>query len=160
MDLKLDQLDKLLELMAKHDVAVIDLHAEGFQLHVRRASDVPAPFLAGPASQPVHSAGAPVIQPAPAAGAPAAAAEPSVPARKLELVRSPMVGTFYSAPDPKSDPFVTVGSTVADGTTVCIIEAMKVMNEIKAGVSGKVVRLLAQNGKAVEFGQPLFEIEP
>lgn len=111
-------------------------------------------------SQPV-SAG--FAQPAPSAeqGAPAAAGEPAAPALDKGVVefKSPMVGTFYRAPSPESPPFVAEGEKVNKESVLCIIEAMKVMNEIKAETSGEVVDVLVENGEAVEFGQPLFLIK-
>ena len=95
----------------------------------------------------------------PAPGAPVAADIPVPAAAALKEVRSPMVGTFYAQPEPGAEPYVRVGSRVTAGQTVCIIEAMKIMNEIEADKSGTVTRILCENGQAVEFGQPLFIIE-
>ena len=78
----------------------------------------------------------------------------------MEVVKSPIVGTFYRAPSPESPPYVEVGSHVKKGDTLCIIEAMKIMNEIEADTEGKVVKILVENGQPVEFGQPLFLIDP
>jgi acetyl-CoA carboxylase biotin carboxyl carrier protein len=102
-----------------------------------------------------------MMAPAPAAAAPAspAAAPPAAPATTLKEIKSPMVGTFYKAPEPGADAYVKVGSRVTAGQTVCIIEAMKIMNEIEATQSGTVTKILCQDGQAVEFGQPLFVIE-
>jgi acetyl-CoA carboxylase biotin carboxyl carrier protein len=98
------------------------------------------------------------VQPVAAADAapPAAAGPVAAPAR---VIKSPMVGTFYRTPSPGAKPFVDVGSTVKEGEAVCIIEAMKIMNEIEADASGTIRRILCENGQAVEFGQPLFELE-
>jgi acetyl-CoA carboxylase biotin carboxyl carrier protein len=98
-----------------------------------------------------------------AAGGPAPAANPAgAPAKAQDTVeiKSPMVGTFYRAAAPEADPFVTIGQEVTEDTTVCIIEAMKVMNEIKAEVRGEVVAVLVENGEPVEFGQPLILLKP
>ncbi|HOL36919.1 MAG TPA: acetyl-CoA carboxylase biotin carboxyl carrier protein, partial [Rubrivivax sp.] len=92
-----------------------------------------------------------------AASLPAASAEPAVPEGKV--IKSPMVGTFYRSATPGGTPFVDVGDEIKEGQPVCIIEAMKIMNEIEADVSGRVARVLVDNGQAVEFGQPLFAIE-
>jgi len=102
------------------------------------------------------------VAPAPAAPAPApaageAAAAPAVP--EGHVVLSPMVGTFYRAPQPGAEPFVQVGDTVSEGDTLCIIEAMKLLNEIEADKSGRIKAILVENGQPVEFGQPLFVIE-
>lgn len=104
---------------------------------------------------------APVQAVAPAAAAPAAAAPvaEAAPAKKGTPITSPMVGTFYKAPSPDSEPFVSVGSTVAAGDVVCIVEAMKMMNEIEAEISGKVVEICVEDGQPVEFGQVLMYVE-
>jgi acetyl-CoA carboxylase biotin carboxyl carrier protein len=99
----------------------------------------------------------PVAPPATAA----AAGQTAPPAdENLEAVKSPMVGTFYSSPNPESPPFIKVGDHVGPTTTVCVIEAMKVFNEIPAEVSGQIVAVLVDNGEPVEFGQPLFKVDP
>ena len=117
------------------------------------AASPPAP-VALPA--PVPAASAPTAaEPAPA---PAAPSEPAAPASDLLEVTSPMVGTFYTASSPDQDPFVSVGTKVTADMTVCIVEAMKVFNEIPAGVSGTIAEILVENGAAVEFGQPLFRV--
>ncbi len=79
---------------------------------------------------------------------------------KLHAIKSPIVGTFYRAPSPEADPYVQVGDTVSTGTVLCIVEAMKLMNEIESDISGKVVKILVENGKPVEYNQPLFLIQP
>jgi acetyl-CoA carboxylase biotin carboxyl carrier protein len=104
--------------------------------------------------QPAAAAAAPALAPA---AAPAAAAAPEAP--KGHAVKSPMVGTFYRASSPGAKPFVEVGGQVKEGETICIIEAMKILNEIEADKSGTVTQILCENGQAVEYGQPLFVIE-
>jgi acetyl-CoA carboxylase biotin carboxyl carrier protein len=99
--------------------------------------------------------------PAPAApGAPGAPGVPAAPPSHLLEIKSPMVGTFYSAPEPGAEPYVKVGSRVATGQVVCIIEAMKIMNEIESEVAGVVREILTENAQPVEFGQPLFRVDP
>lgn len=100
----------------------------------------------------------PAERAAPQPPAPAAAA-PEAPSANIKEVTSPMVGTFYRAPSPDSDPFVEVGSTVKKGQTTCIIEAMKLMNEVESEFSGKVVAILVENGQPVEYGEPLMRVE-
>ncbi|MFO7156368.1 MAG: acetyl-CoA carboxylase biotin carboxyl carrier protein [Pseudomonadota bacterium] len=106
---------------------------------------------------------APVVAPAPAAVAapvaPAAEAAPKPEEKPGHIVRSPFVGTFYRAPSPESPPFVELGQTVQKGQVLCIVEAMKLMNEIEAEVSGRIAEIFVENGEPVEFGQPLFRIE-
>jgi len=98
------------------------------------------------------------VAPAAVGGAPAAAGPEAIP--EENLIRAPMVGTFYTAPSPESSLFCEVGDSVDEGQTLCIIEAMKVFNEIPAGVSGQVVAILVENGAPVEFGQPLVRVDP
>ncbi|RMH03540.1 MAG: acetyl-CoA carboxylase biotin carboxyl carrier protein [Planctomycetota bacterium] len=105
------------------------------------------------------AAAAPAPAPSAAAPAPAAAPEPAE-EEGLVIFTAPMVGTFYRAPNPEASPYVSVGDTVGPDSVLCILEAMKVMNEIKAETSGEIVAILAENGEPVEFGQPLFKIRP
>lgn len=110
----------------------------------------------------VKSSGAPVMQQQPAvtlAAAPAAAPAEAPVAASGHVVKSPMVGTFYRSSSPGANPFVEIGSVVKEGETLCIIEAMKILNEIEADKSGTITRILSENGQAVEYGQPLFIIE-
>jgi acetyl-CoA carboxylase biotin carboxyl carrier protein len=142
---------RLIELMKEHDLAEIDLRQGDQRVRLRRGAE------------PLVTSGAPVSYMAPVAAgnAPAsekAAAGPGASA-DLAVVKSPMVGTFYLASSPDSPPFVKVGDHVGPDTVVCIIEAMKVFNEIPAELSGKVVAVLVENGAPVEFGQPLFKID-
>ena len=150
MDLK--DIKLLIDLMKKNDLSVFKMENEGFKITLKKNTGY----------QPAVSYGAP---PAPypvaaPAAAPAAtpAAEPKEQAGGKEIV-SPMVGTFYSAASPESAPFVTVGQAVTEDTVVCIIEAMKVMNEIKADISGVITEIVAENGKPVQYGQALFKIK-
>ena len=159
----LDRFSKLLEMMEKYGVTEANLTKDGESWKVRRgprqvavAPEVAfaAPVAAAPAAAPAPAPAAPA--PAPAAPAPAAAA-PAAPSGIT--IDAPTVGTFYASPTPEAPAFVQVGSSVQADTVVCIIEAMKVFNEIPAEKSGKIVEVLVQNGDAVEFGQPLFRIE-
>jgi acetyl-CoA carboxylase biotin carboxyl carrier protein len=139
---------QLIELMKEHDLNELDLRQADNRVRIRRGGEVvaystPAPATAAPAAAPV----------APAAPAPAAD-------DRMVVIKSPMVGTFYKASSPDSPAFVKVGDRIGPEKTVCIIEAMKVFNEIPAGVSGQVVAILVENGAPVEFGQPLIKVEP
>lgn len=150
IDLK--KLEKLIALMAENDLTEIELDDGTEKVQLKRGST----------AAPVHAVHhPPVVQaPAPAAIAPAVSApSPAAPTAKGPSVDSPMVGTFYAASNPDSPPFVKPGDSVTADTVVCIIEAMKVFNEIKAEKAGKVKSVLVSNGDAVEFGQPLFELE-
>ena len=150
MDLK--EIKLLIDLMKKNDLSVFKMENEGFKITLKKNTGYQPVTTYAP--QPVtHS-------PAPTAAAPvAAAATPKEQGEGKEIV-SPMVGTFYMAASPESAPFVTVGQEVTEDTVVCIIEAMKVMNEIKAEVRGIITQVLVENGKPVEFGQPLFKVRP
>jgi acetyl-CoA carboxylase biotin carboxyl carrier protein len=138
---------QLIELMKEHDLSELDLRQEDNRVRIRRGGEVVA--YSAPA--------APAVRPAAATPAPEAAAPAD---DKLLAVKSPMVGTFYRASGPDSAPFVKVGDRIGPEKTVCIIEAMKVFNEIPAGVSGQVVAILVENGAPVEFGQPLIKVDP
>lgn len=142
------QIRDLIDLMIEKDVAELALEQHGVSLRIRRPETV------------VHAA--PTMMPAatPAAALPVAeeAGEASEAPPGSQAVRSPMVGTFYSAPDPDSDPFVEIGDRVEEGQTLCIVEAMKLMNEITADVAGEVVAILVENAQPVEYGQELFAI--
>lgn len=155
IDLK--KLKELVELMADQDLTELDLEdAEGEKVRLRRRGGQPE-------TQYVSAPPPPPAAPPPAAGAPSAppggeAAPPAAePARKT--INSPMVGTFYAASSPDASAFVSVGDRVEPDTVVCIIEAMKVFNEIKAESAGTIKRVLVENGQSVEFDEPLFEIE-
>jgi acetyl-CoA carboxylase biotin carboxyl carrier protein len=145
---------KFIELMNEHDLAEIDLRQGEQRIRLRRG-----PETVTIASTPMASFAS--TAPSVSHGAPAGTKHGAAPPDDGTLsIRSPMVGTFYSAANPESPPFVKVGDQVGPETTVCIVEAMKVFNEIPAECTGRIVAILAQNGDAVEFGQPLFRVEP
>ena len=151
MDLR--KLKTLIDLVSESNVSELEItEAEGKVRIVKGG---------GAAAVPQFVAAAPVAAPpiAPAMTAVAAAAPVPAAAPEGHVVKSPMVGTFYRASSPGAKPFVEVGSPVKEGETVCIIEAMKILNEIEADQSGTVTRILGENGQAVEYGQPLFVIE-
>lgn len=142
--------------MRKNDLSVFKLEQEGFKVTLKRGSDpiiTTAPIVAPVAMQ---GAAAPVATAASAAP-PAAGASP-VGNDKIKDITSPMVGTFYSAPSPDAQAFAKVGQDIQPESVVCIIEAMKVMNEIKAEIAGTVVEVVAENGKPVQFGEVLFRV--
>lgn len=153
--------NELTEIDLKDEKETVSLRREGSQAPVVQVSPAPAAPPAAPA--PVAPAAPAPPTPAPAAPAPAAApaAEPSpADTSNLEQITSPMVGTFYSAAKPESPAFANVGDTVTADTTVCIVEAMKIFNEIKAEQSGVIEKVLVSNGDSVEFGQALFLVRP
>lgn len=157
------KLKELVRLMVENDLSELNLQDQAETVAVKRGyNGVPvvhqAPvMMAAPAAAPAaHAAAAPAPAAAPTA-APAAAAASDA---GLKAISSPMVGTFYSSPNPDSPAFVKVGQAVSADTTVCLVEAMKVFNEIKAETSGTIERVLVQSGQAVEYGQKLFLIKP
>ncbi|MGL4513107.1 MAG: acetyl-CoA carboxylase biotin carboxyl carrier protein [Lacipirellulaceae bacterium] len=145
----------LVELMNEHDLAEIDLRQGPQRIRLRRGVDAPvfaAPAMAAlPSPAPITALG-PATPTGPSAAAPAAS--PAGP-----VIKSPMVGTYYASASPDAAPFVKIGDQVGPDTTVCIIEAMKVFNEIPAECSGRVAAVLVTTGAAVEYGQPLFRLE-
>ena len=156
MDLR--KLKKLIDLVQESGIAELEITEGEERVRIARGGIVNVTPLAAPAMVPAampvpatHAA-APV-----AAAAPAAAAEPP-PGIEGHVVKSPMVGTFYRAPSPDAKPFVDVGGTVKEGETICVIEAMKLMNEIEADASGTIKAILVENGQPVEYGQALFII--
>jgi|SaaInlStandDraft_1057018.scaffolds.fasta_scaffold109851_1 acetyl-CoA carboxylase biotin carboxyl carrier protein len=152
----LDKLKELIELMEKHDLTDVHLRHGGEQWRLRRGPQVVAAAPAAPAAY-----AAPAAVPAPAAPAAAPeAATPAAPASNLLEIKSPIVGTFYSSPTPDDPAFVSVGSKVAADSVVCIVEAMKVMNQITADVSGTIEEILVGNGDPVESGQVLLRVKP
>jgi len=150
------KLKELVRLMVENDLTELDIRDEQETVTVKRPGLHVAPQVI---AAPVMAAPAHVAP----TSAPAAAASPAAPAPAKEIlpaIESPMVGTFYATPGPDKAPFVTVGSKVGPDTTVCLIEAMKIFNEIKAETSGTVEEVLVKSGQPVEFGQPLFRIRP
>jgi acetyl-CoA carboxylase biotin carboxyl carrier protein len=152
MDLR--KLKKLIDLVQESDIAEIEITEGEEKVRIAKSTGVSVVHAAPAAAPAVHHV-APAVLAAPAV-APAPAAEPM---QAGHTMKSPMVGTFYRSPSPEAKPFVEAGQTVKEGDTVCIIEAMKLMNEIEADKSGVVKAILVENGQPVEFGQPLFIIE-
>ncbi len=148
-DIDLKHMEKLVALMVDNDLSELQYEHGELKIELKRGQ--------------THAPGAPALAaPAAMAAVPAAALPPAVVDEHAGLlpITSPMVGTFYSAPNPDSPPFVGIGSTVGPDSTVCLIEAMKVFNEIKSEVSGKVEKILTQNAEAIEYGQVLFYVRP
>ncbi len=147
---------RFIELMNEHELSEIDLRQADQRIRLRRGPEMVT--VAG-AVQPLTTPAAPIAPARSGEGAPAGPAAASEEAGGL-FVRSPMVGTFYTTASPDSPPFVKVGDQVGPETTVCIVEAMKVFNEIPAECSGKIAAVLATNGQSVEYNQPLFRVAP
>ena len=152
MDIR--KVKKLIELLEESGIAEIEITEGEESVRISRHSG-PAPMMMAPAPM-AMAAPAPAAHPAPAAAA-AAPAAPALPAG--HQLKSPMVGTFYRSPSPGAKSFVELGATVKEGDVLCIIEAMKMMNQIESDKAGVIKAILAQNGDPVEFGQPLFIIE-
>jgi acetyl-CoA carboxylase biotin carboxyl carrier protein len=155
MDLR--KLKKLIDLVQESGIGELEISEGEERVRIARGGAVTVtPLAAAPvAARAGMPAGAPPA--APAAAAPAAAAEPP-PGVEGHVVKSPMVGTFYRSPAPDAKPFIEVGGTVKEGQTICVIEAMKLMNEIEADASGTIKAILVENGQPVEYGQALFII--
>ena len=156
MQLDHTQLRELITLLGESDIQELKLEGDDFRLELRRNL---------PASQPqvvMQAAPAAIAPVAPAAAAAPSAAPPAAPAVRGDLVEitAPMVATFYHAPSPGDPPFVELGARINVGQTVCILEAMKLMNELESEVSGEVVEILVENGTPVEFGQVLMRVKP
>lgn len=155
MQLDYEQLHRLLEALGESDIQEFRLEGDDFRLEVRR--NLPGQTVVTSAAAPVVTAAAAPVMPAePTSPPPAAASTRS----DLQDITAPMVGTFYRAPAPGEPNFVEVGNRVDVGQTVCILEAMKLMNELEAEVSGEVVEILVDNGTPVEFGQVLMRVKP
>jgi acetyl-CoA carboxylase biotin carboxyl carrier protein len=145
---EVSRIRKLVELMKEHDLSEIDLRESRQRIRICRGpKEAARPAYGPPPPPPPPAAGA-------AAAKPAAADSPNI-----AVVKSPMVGTFYARPNPKAEPYVKVGDRVDSTTVLCIIEAMKVFNEIPAEVRGKIVSVLCEDGEAVEFDKPLFKVD-
>ncbi len=152
--MKIDEIKAVAEIVAANDLAELKLESEGFILQIKRGPKtvVTNTTVSGASlSAPVQTAAPAVVAPVPAVT--------EAPAAKRVTIDSPLVGTVYRAGSPEAAPFVKVGDKVTPDTVVCIVEAMKVMNEIKAEKSGVIKDILVENGSAVEFGQPLFVLE-
>lgn len=162
---KLSEIKELMKLMDQTTLQELEIENEGARLLIRKANKTESVIVASaPAAAqayaPIASAQPIAAVQAPAAAAPAEAPEAEDPEAGLHKIVSPMVGTFYAAPSPNAAPFVSRGSKVNDKTTVCIVEAMKLMNQIEAEVNGEIVDILVENGQLVEYGQPLFLVKP
>ena len=166
--MNLREVKELIELVSEKGFAEFEIEHQGFRLHICRFKEppviqaTPSPVIISSAVPVVPEPPAPV-QSNPAQAAPAVAqtakADAAVPEAQLHTIKSPIVGTFYRSPGPDKDPYVSEGSAVSPESTVCIVEAMKLMNEITSEVAGVVEKIYVENGQPVEFGQPLFGIK-
>lgn len=161
MDIR--EIKEVVELVEKHDISKLEVKKLGFRLTISRGAESVQVVSSMPTASPaIAAAAAPAPVSAPAApaaeAAPAPAAEPEDVGTKE--IKAPIVGTFYRSSSPEADAFVKVGDTVEEDTIVCIVEAMKVMNEIKAETKGVITKILVENATPVMFGQPLFKVKP
>jgi len=161
--LNLKELKEILQILEEKEITEFELEEQGIKLRIRKANPAPTPAPLA-ALSPSPAPNSPVASaprtPAPEGASAPVAAVPSPEEEGLFVVKSPIVGTFYRSPDPSSNPFVSVGDKVKVGQVLCIIEAMKLMNEIEAEVGGEVVKIQQDNGQPVQYGEPLFVIRP
>ncbi len=157
----LREIRKLIDLLVEREIGEFEMEKDGLRIRIKRGE---APSLgvstAPAASSPVFAPPAPPAGPAAAAPSRAGASEGAEAVEGLHIVKSPIVGTFYASAAPNAPPFVKLGDVVQVGQVLCIIEAMKLMNEIESDVAGEVVRIYVENGQPVEYGQSLFAIKP
>lgn len=154
----LKDLKKLIDMMRKAELSEVNIEQEGIKIALKRGAEpqIQMTPMALPPQAPVYAV---TTMPVAAASGPAQGPAPTAPADEGQTINSPMVGTFYRAASPDAEPYAKEGMRVEIGQTVCIIEAMKLMNEIKAETAGVIVKVLVENAQPVEFGQPLFTIK-
>ncbi len=164
MTLSFNELRELVAALNQTDIAELTLKNDGFELTLRKPSALqPNVVMSAPPVAPAPVLNSAPATPAPASSAPQAQSEPATPPAiesGLVEITAPMVGTFYRSPAPDESSFVEVGDRIQSGQTVCIIEAMKLMNELEAEVSGEIVDILVENAEPIEFGQPLMRVRP
>src|ERR1700691_1945175 len=158
------EIEKLLDFMRKHGLEEFEYERHGFRIRLKKPSSPSYAFPSGHVPEIVVASAAPHASHASSvgtgAGSAAAPAADTIRAEDLHIVKSPIVGTFYVAAGPDADPFVSIGSKVETGQVLCIIEAMKLMNEIESDAAGEIVRIFVENGHPVEYGEALFGIRP
>lgn len=157
MDFK--QIQELVKMVNKSNISELSIEQDKFKITIKQKDNEP-PVYTVPAVAPVYQQAPQVAPVAPATQAPAEAKPAEVKADNLVTIKSPMIGTFYRSPGPDKPSFVNVGDDVAPGKVVCIIEAMKLFNEIESEVGGKIVKVLVDDASPVEYDQPLFLVEP
>lgn len=154
--LTFEQIKELIELVARRHLQGLEIERSGFRLKIDGQNRGPLP--AAPSQAQEAASAAPAAPTAGEGGAGEATAPSEAPEEELHLLKSPIVGTFYRTPAPDADPFVEVGQRVKKGQVLCIVEAMKLMNEIESDVDGEIAEIFPKNGQPVEFGEPLFAI--
>ncbi|PRY15463.1 acetyl-CoA carboxylase biotin carboxyl carrier protein [Pontibacter ummariensis] len=161
--MKAKEIQELIDFIAKSGLNKVNIETEEFKISVKREPDQKVKYVSGSAPAPAPAPAAPAPQAAPAAAPAPAAAAPQAPASdesKYVAIKAPMIGTFYRASSPDTPVFANVGDEVKKGQVICIIEAMKLFNEIESEVSGKIVKVLVDNASPVEYDQPLFLVDP
>ena len=156
--MKAKEIQELIDYISNSGLAEVKIKTDEFELSIKKYAEshsVAPPAQAAPSPTPVSVAPAPAAAPVPSA-----APTPAATSSNLVEIKSPMIGTFYLSPNPEADPFVSEGSSIKAGQPVCIIEAMKLFNEIESEVSGKIVKILVTNASPVEYDQPLFLVDP
>jgi acetyl-CoA carboxylase biotin carboxyl carrier protein len=158
----IQHIEQLLRFMTEHNLEELEYTHGDLRIRLKKPS--PGPALSVPrtvaAPEIIIAGTGPAAPPPPLPAAPVAAPAASSSSEDLHLVKSPIVGTYYGSPSPGAEPFVRVGGYIETGQTLCIVEAMKLMNEIESDISGEVLRIFVENGQPVEYGQPLFGIRP
>jgi acetyl-CoA carboxylase biotin carboxyl carrier protein len=155
----LKEIEQLIDLLVAREISEFEMEQDGLRLRIKRGFSYEPP--PGSGALPVHYTGSPgTSSPVPANALTAADSSPTESIEDLYIIKSPIVGTFYNAPSPNAPPFVKAGDVVHAGQVLCIIEAMKLMNDIESEVAGEIVRIYAENGQPVEYGQSLFAIKP
>ncbi len=161
MDIK--QVHELVKIINKTNIAEISIEEEGLKITIKQKEDPAPTVIAAPAQHtyvPAAPLPAPAAPSAPVAAAPPKAAEPAANEANLLTIKSPMIGTFYRSPSPDKPAFVNIGDDINVGKVVCIVEAMKLFNEIESEVKGRIVKVLVEDASPVEYDQPLFLVEP
>lgn len=160
--MKAKEIQDLIDFISKSGLEEVNIETEEFKIKVKRSSDAQVRIVEQAAAPAPATPPAPAAAPAAAAAAPAAAPAPKAGGdeSKYVTIKSPMIGTFYRSPSPDADVFVKVGDKVKPGQAVCIIEAMKLFNEIESEISGTIVKVLVDNASPVEYDQPLFLVDP
>lgn len=159
--MNLKEIKELIEILKGTDISEIEVERSGVKVRLRKGTEAVVPATVAPRMEYHHVVAPPQAAPALAAPAAAPAAKAPEAAKSAQgTITSPIVGTFYRAPAPDKPPYVQVGDSVKKGQVLCIVEAMKLMNEIESEFAGKVVQILIENGQPVEYGQPLFIIQP
>jgi acetyl-CoA carboxylase biotin carboxyl carrier protein len=163
--MNLKEIRELIEFLKEQDIAEFELERGDVKVRIKRGAEAAQSthetrYVTMPSAvAPVHP-GVPAVAPAPEASKPAEKAPEPAPEENLHLVKSPIVGTFYESPSPGAPPFVKPGDNVAAGQVLCIVEAMKLMNEIESDVAGEIVKMLVTNNQPIEYGQALYAIRP